>query len=179
VRQVKRDMVLDVHHVVEGEQVSLGQWIPGDVFPGHPRGVQLLRFFLVALDAEAHPSPGTFPIRRRSGYEIDGRLDHAASRAARASADSDASAQKIACLRSCRRLGRYMLNNNKSLLNIGANPAAMSHAAFFGRASDPFATARGARVRRQLLEQVRYALTTEPAAPEIAPEVAQDSRTYI
>ena len=72
-----------------------------------------------------------------------------------------------------------MLNNNKSLLNIGANPAAMSHAAFFGRASDPFATARGARVRRLLLEQVRYALTTEPAALEIAPDVAQDSLTYI
>ena len=55
----------------------------------------------------------------------------------------------------------------------------MSHAAFFGQASDPFATARGARVRRLLLEQVRYALTTEPAALEIAPDVAQDSLTYI
>ena len=42
VRQVQRDVVLDVHHVVEREQVSLGQRIPGHVFPGHPCDVQLL-----------------------------------------------------------------------------------------------------------------------------------------
>ncbi len=55
----------------------------------------------------------------------------------------------------------------------------MSQTAFFGRPSDPLATARGARVRRLLLEQVRYALTTEPAALDIPLEVAADSLTYI
>ena len=55
----------------------------------------------------------------------------------------------------------------------------MGQTAFFGRPSDPLATARGARVRRLLLEQVRYALTTEPAALEIAPDVPADSLTYI
>src|SRR5438093_4247700 len=55
----------------------------------------------------------------------------------------------------------------------------MSPTAFFERPSDSLATARGARVRRLLLEQVRYALTTEPAALEIAPDVAPGSLTYI
>ena len=73
-----------------------------------------------------------------------------------------------------------MLNNNKFLLNNGANPRqAMGQTAFFGRSSDPFATARGARVRRLLLEQVRYALTTEPAALEIPPDLTADRLTHI
>ena len=55
----------------------------------------------------------------------------------------------------------------------------MGQTAFFGRSSDPFATARGARVRRLLLEQVRYALTTEPAALEIPPDVTADRLTHI
>ncbi len=55
----------------------------------------------------------------------------------------------------------------------------MEQTAFFGRPLDPFATARGARVRRMLLEQVRYALTTEPGALEISPDVTADSLTYI
>ncbi|TMD19558.1 MAG: hypothetical protein E6I39_05960 [Chloroflexi bacterium] len=55
----------------------------------------------------------------------------------------------------------------------------MSPTAYFERPSDSLATARGARVRRLLLEQVRYALTTEPAALEIAPDVAPGSLTYI
>jgi hypothetical protein len=55
----------------------------------------------------------------------------------------------------------------------------MGQTAFFDRRSDHLATARGARARRMLLEQVRYALTTEPAAVEISPDVAPDSLTYI
>ena len=55
----------------------------------------------------------------------------------------------------------------------------MDQTAFFGRPSDPFATARGARVRRMLLEQVRYALTTEPGALEISADGTPDSLTYI
>lgn len=55
----------------------------------------------------------------------------------------------------------------------------MGQTAFFGRPPGSFANARGARVRRLLLEQVRYALTTEPAALEIPPDVTTDSLTYI
>ena len=55
----------------------------------------------------------------------------------------------------------------------------MGQTAFFGRTSDPLASARGARVRRLLLEQVRYALTTEPAAFEILPDATPDSLTHI
>jgi len=55
----------------------------------------------------------------------------------------------------------------------------MSETAFFGRYMDPMAGTRGARVRRMLLEQVRYALTTEPAALEIEPGLPADSVTYI
>jgi hypothetical protein len=55
----------------------------------------------------------------------------------------------------------------------------MDMTAFFGRPSDPLATARGARVRRLLLEQVRYALTTEPAALELLPDATVDSLTHI
>ena len=55
----------------------------------------------------------------------------------------------------------------------------MDQTAYFGRPSDPFATARGARVRRMLLEQVRYALTTEPGALEISADGTPDSLTYI
>ena len=73
-----------------------------------------------------------------------------------------------------------MLNNDKSLLNNWSHPPpAMDQTAFFGRPSDPFATARGARVRRMLLEQVRYALTTEPGALEISADGTPDSLTYI
>ena len=39
--------------------------------------------------------------------------------------------------------------------------------------------ARGARVRRLLLEQVRYALTTEPAAVDLLPDVTADRLTHI
>ena len=57
----------------------------------------------------------------------------------------------------------------------------MGQTAFFGHQTDPIgsAAARGARVRRLLLEQVRYALTTEPAALELHPDVPADSITYI
>src|SRR5262252_2427282 len=55
----------------------------------------------------------------------------------------------------------------------------MGQPAYSGRTSEPFGTARGARVRRLLLEQVRYALTTEPAALELPPDVSADSITYI
>ena len=55
----------------------------------------------------------------------------------------------------------------------------MGQIAFFGRQPDPLAAARGARVRRLLLEQVRYALTTEPAALELPPDVPADSVTHI
>ena len=73
-----------------------------------------------------------------------------------------------------------MLNNSKSLLNnLEPNPPAMGQTAFFGRASDPLAMARGARVRRLLLEQVRYALTTEPAAVDLLPDVTADRLTHI
>src|SRR5260221_6191863 len=58
-------------------------------------------------------------------------------------------------------------------------PPAMDMTAYFGRPSDPLATARGARVRRLLLEQVRYALTTEPAALQLIPEATPDSLTHI
>jgi hypothetical protein len=74
-----------------------------------------------------------------------------------------------------------MLNNHKFLLNSqDLNPATMDMTAFFGRPSDPLAAARGARVRRLLLEQVRYALTTEPAALELLPDASRpDSLTHI
>jgi hypothetical protein len=55
----------------------------------------------------------------------------------------------------------------------------MGMTAFFGQASDPLASARGARVRRLLLEQVRYALTTEPAALELLPDATPDNLTHI
>jgi len=55
----------------------------------------------------------------------------------------------------------------------------MGMTAFFGRPSDPLAAARGARVRRLLLEQVRYALTTEPAALELVPDAPPDRLTHI
>ena len=55
----------------------------------------------------------------------------------------------------------------------------MSPTAYFERPSDSLATARGARVRRLLLEQVRYALTTEPGALEISADGTPDSLTYI
>ena len=55
----------------------------------------------------------------------------------------------------------------------------MGQTAFFGRQPDPLAAARGARVRRLLLEQVRYALTTEPAALELPADVPAESVTYI
>lgn len=73
-----------------------------------------------------------------------------------------------------------MLNNDKSLLNNRSpTPPPMDQTAFFERPSDPLATARGARARRLLLEQVRYALTTEPAALEIPPDVTADRLTHI
>ena len=55
----------------------------------------------------------------------------------------------------------------------------MSEPAFVSRYVDHLAGARGARVRRMLLEQVRYALTTEPAALEMEPDLPADSVTYI
>ena len=55
----------------------------------------------------------------------------------------------------------------------------MGQPAYLGHTSDQFGTARGARVRRLLLEQVRYALTTEPAALELPADVSADSATYI
>jgi hypothetical protein len=59
----------------------------------------------------------------------------------------------------------------------------MGDSAFIGRffdpPRDPGGLARGARVRRMLLEQVRYALTTEPAAVEPLPDLPADSVTYI
>jgi hypothetical protein len=55
----------------------------------------------------------------------------------------------------------------------------MGQTAFFGRHSDPLAAARGARVRRLLLEQVRYALTTEPATLEEPGYFTDDDVTYI
>lgn len=55
----------------------------------------------------------------------------------------------------------------------------MDQTAFIGRHPDPLATARGARVRRLLLEQVRYALTTEPAAVEAPEYFTADDVTYI
>ena len=55
----------------------------------------------------------------------------------------------------------------------------MGETAFFGRQPDAVPAARGARVRRLLLEQVRYALTTEPAAIDLPPDLHPDSVTYI
>src|ERR1700751_1237988 len=55
----------------------------------------------------------------------------------------------------------------------------MGETAFLGHYLEPAPGARGARVRRMLLEQVRYALTTEPAALEMAPDMPADSVTYI
>ncbi len=55
----------------------------------------------------------------------------------------------------------------------------MGETAFIGRYLDPAASARGARVRRLLLEQVRYALTTEPAAFDLPADTPADSITYI
>lgn len=74
-----------------------------------------------------------------------------------------------------------MLNNSKSLLNNRRpkTPPTMGQTAFFGPPSDYLATGRGARARRLLLEQVRYALTTEPAALEIPPDVTADRLTHI
>jgi|SRR5215471_6207391 len=55
----------------------------------------------------------------------------------------------------------------------------MAETAFISRYYDPTASARGARVRRMLLEQVRYALTTEPVAFELAADMPAASVTYI
>src|ERR1051325_2524465 len=59
----------------------------------------------------------------------------------------------------------------------------MGDSVFIGRFFDPprdhGGFARGARVRRMLLEQVRYALTTEPAAVEPLPALPAESVTYI
>jgi hypothetical protein len=55
----------------------------------------------------------------------------------------------------------------------------MGETAFIGRYLDPMASARGARVRRLLLEQVRYALSTEPAAFDLQPDMTADSLIYI
>lgn len=55
----------------------------------------------------------------------------------------------------------------------------MDQTALFGRHPDPLATARAARVRRLLLEQVRYALTTEPAAIEAPAYFTDADVTYI
>lgn len=55
----------------------------------------------------------------------------------------------------------------------------MGETAFIGRYLDPAASARGARVRRLLLEQVRFALTTEPAAFDLPPNMPADNITYI
>ena len=71
-----------------------------------------------------------------------------------------------------------MLNNPKQLLNTVEPSPHMSETAFIGYL-DPAASARGARVRRMLLEQVRYALTTEPAAFEILADVPRDNLAYI
>ena len=60
VRQVQRDVVLDVHHVVEAEKVAFGQWMRGDLVPCDASRVDLLRLFFVALDAEAHTNPYEF-----------------------------------------------------------------------------------------------------------------------
>jgi len=73
-----------------------------------------------------------------------------------------------------------MLNNSKLLLNnLEPKSPAMGQTAFFERPSDPLGMARGARVRRLLLEQVRYALTTEPAAVDLLPDVTPDRLTHI
>ena len=56
----------------------------------------------------------------------------------------------------------------------------MDQTAYFGRRPVPLAAAaRGARVRRLLLEQVRYALTTEPAATAAPEYFTADDVTYI
>lgn len=55
----------------------------------------------------------------------------------------------------------------------------MDHISYLARHVDHVSTARGARVRRLLLEQVRYALTTEPAAVGEPASFATDDVTYI
>ncbi len=70
VRQIKRDVVLDVHHVVEAEQVPLGERAGGHRLPVDPGGVEFLRLLLVTLDAEAHPSSN--PFRRSRSIRISG-----------------------------------------------------------------------------------------------------------
>lgn len=55
----------------------------------------------------------------------------------------------------------------------------MAETAFIGRYLDPGGSARGARVRRILLEQIRYALATEPVAFELPANMAAESITYI
>ena len=55
----------------------------------------------------------------------------------------------------------------------------MGETAFFGHLQDPVTAARGARVRRLLLEQVRYALTTEPVALDMPSDVPPDNVSYI
>jgi hypothetical protein len=50
---------------------------------------------------------------------------------------------------------------------------------FDGRRDDSRHLVRGARVRRMLLEQVRFAITSEPAALELQPNLAPDSLTNI
>jgi hypothetical protein len=55
----------------------------------------------------------------------------------------------------------------------------MGQPAYLGRPSNHLGPARGARARRLLLEQVRYALTTEPAALALPPDVPADNVTYI
>ena len=56
VREVQRDVIFDVHHVVETEQVPFRQRVGGHGLPINPRDVQLPGLLFVPLDAEAHPS---------------------------------------------------------------------------------------------------------------------------
>jgi hypothetical protein len=50
---------------------------------------------------------------------------------------------------------------------------------YFGRRDVSHQIVRGARVRRMLLEQVRYAITNEPASYEPEPSLTPDSLTNI
>src|ERR1700674_458064 len=54
VRQVEGDMILDVHHVVEAEEVAFRNAMLLHSVPVDAGGIDFLRLFLVALDAEAH-----------------------------------------------------------------------------------------------------------------------------
>src|SRR5205823_9981519 len=53
-REVEGDVVFDVHHVVEAEEIAPRQRVPADVIPGDAGDVDLPRLLFVALDAESH-----------------------------------------------------------------------------------------------------------------------------